>query len=261
MSTIVRASRLWIFTAMLAMGAQPALGLELNGHLEWARRVELGTPVSGVVERIPAKVGERVKEGAGLVFLDQRRFNAEVDKAQAEMGRLKRVLAEAEKELGRAKELYDRTLLSNHDLELTNIEYATARAKFSAAKAALVDARLNLEYSAVRAPFAAVVLHISAEKGQSVVSRLEASPLVTLAESGRMIARVLIPEEQVDTLTEGDEATVTVGGRKFSGRVRGVGLEPASGTRPSGYPVDILFNYDPTEIVLRAGRKAEVLLP
>jgi RND family efflux transporter MFP subunit len=261
MSTIERVPRLWLFGALLAMAAQPALALELNGQLEWSRRVELSTSVSGVVERVPVNAGEHVKEGAGLVYLDQRRFKSEVDKAEAEVGRLKRVLAEAKKELGRAKELYDRTLLSNHDLEVARIEHATALANFSAAKAALVDARLKLEYSVVRAPFPAVVLQVGAQKGQTVVSRLEAKPLVTVAESGRMIARVVVPEEQVGTLSEGDEATATVAGRKFTGRVARVGLEPANKTRPSGYPVDVLFDYDPAQVVLRAGQKAEVRLP
>lgn len=249
-----------LLAGMLLIMADAVAAQQFDGTLHWARRVALSTPVSGVVERIPVQVGQRVQEGEGLLYLDQRGLKAEVNKAQAETARLKRVLDEARRELERAQELYDRTLLSDHDLELARIEQATAEARYAAARAALVDAKLALEYSVIRAPFPAVVLSIEAEKGQTVVSELEARPLVTVAESGRMAARISVPEEQLDSVTEGEEATVVIGGRQFSGRVARVGLEPVTETRPSGYPVDIVFDYDPAQGLLRAGRKAEVRL-
>jgi len=243
----------------LALAAAPATALELDGNLQWARRVELSTPVSGVVDRIPVEVGQRVDQGTGLLYLDQRRPEAAVEEAEAEQARLQSVLAEARRELERARELYDRTLLSEHDLELAKIEYATARANFASAKAALVDARLDLEYSVIRAPFPALVLAVNAQKGQTVVSELEAKPLVTVAESHRMVARILVSEEQVSEIAEGDGATVGMQGRTFPGRVERVGLEPVG--EAGRYAVDILFDYDPGEGVLRAGRKVEVNVP
>lgn len=263
MSTFEHRPKPWSTGALagaLLVMADVVAAQQFDGNLRWARRVELSTPVSGVVERIPVEAGQRVEEGMGLLYLDQRRPKAEVNKAEAEAARLKRVLDEARRELERAQELYDRTLLSDHDLEVARIEQATAQARYAAARAALVEARLALEYSVIRAPFPAVVLSVDAEKGQTVVSELEARPLVTVAESGRMVVRITITEEQLDTVTEGGEATVVVGGREFTGRVASVGLEPASEIRPSGYPVDILFNYDPAQGQLRAGRKAEVRL-
>jgi len=246
---------------MLVAAAAPAYGLELTGSLQWARRVELGTPVSGVIERIPAKAGQQVEEGTGLVYLDRRGLKADLAKAEAEAERLKKSLAEAKRELDRSEQLYARTLLSDHDLELARIDYAAAEAEYASARATLVQARLDLEYSVVRAPFPAIILTVHAEKGQTVVSNLEAEPLVTVAEAGRMVATLPVSEKQFDEVVEGSDATIRLDGREFSGRVTKIGLEPLDDSGVARYPVEVVFAYDTRDGLLRAGRKVKVRLP
>ena len=199
---------------LLLLCAAPVWAAGTPGTLEWARRVELSTPVSGVVATVNVEPGDQVDKGEALVALDQRGFHAEVLRARADKRRLAQALAEAKRQRNRAQELYDRTLLSQHDLDLAKIAYTTARAKYEAADAALIQAMLDLEYSTVRAPFAGVVLARPAQVGQTVVSRLRSVPLVVRAERRRAGAGTAGEEGAGEGLSVGERAGGRLGGEQ-----------------------------------------------
>lgn len=243
---------------MVSAGAIAAA--EVPATVQWSQRVELGTPVSGVVARVNVAAGAQVRKGAILLALDDRRFKAELAQARAEAERLQQVHAEAERENERAQELYDRTLLSDHELEVTKIALATSAAQYQAAKTAVTQAELNLEYSAVRAPFDARVLEVRAGVGQAVAADLAAVPLVTVAEAGRRAIRAALEENRLSTVRAGQSLDVRVGGKTYTGKVMHVGLEPIAQTATLSYPVDILIEV-PEDAGLRAGQPAAVVLP
>ncbi|MDE2089288.1 MAG: efflux RND transporter periplasmic adaptor subunit, partial [Gammaproteobacteria bacterium] len=157
---------------VLMMCALPVWAAELAATLHWYRRVELGTPVSGVIAAVPVRPGDRVKRGQPLVRLDARAFQAEVDKAGAVLYQRTQDRAEAKRALDRAQTLYAQTVLSTHELDLAKLGFATAAARYREARANLALARLDLEHSVVRAPYDGVVLSRAAQVGQTVVSRL-----------------------------------------------------------------------------------------
>lgn len=246
---------------VLALGASPLWARDLAATLEWARRVELGTLVSGTVHRVSVDPGDRVKRDQVLIKLDARGFEAEVARTSAELARYEKVLEEATREWDRAKELYERTVLSDHELQLAEIGYVEADANYRSAKALLTQAELDLHYSAVRAPFDGVAIRRDAELGQTVVSRLQSMPLVVVAETGRMVARAWVSLDEAAGVIAGQALEVSIAGVRYAGTVRHLGLEPAA--RDGGearYVLDVLFEYPP-ERILRAGQKALVHLP
>lgn len=244
---------------LLGLLAWPLQAAELEASVDWVRRVELGTPVSGVVTEVHADPGDRVAEGAPLVTLDPRPLAAALSSAEARQAKAEPARAEAERELERARELYERTLLSTHDLQLAEIGFAAADAELQAAQAAVQRARLDLEYSVVRAPFAGVVLARPAEPGQSVVSRLEARPLVVVAEARRRLAGSTATAEVIDGLQMGQEVTVQVDGDAVPGTVRHLGLEPVEpGVRPPRYALEVVFE---SPRPLRRGKEVVLILP
>jgi len=255
----------WRIRAMvccvLALCASPLWAQDLAATLEWARRVELGTQVSGTIHQVSVNTGDRVKRGQVLVKLDARGFAAEVARTSAELARFEKALEEATRELDRAKELYERTVLSDHELQLAEIGHVEADANYRGAQAALTQAELDLHYSAIRAPFDGVTVRRDAELGQTVVSRLQAAPLVVVAETGRMVARALVSLDEVAGVTGGQALEVSVAGERYRGTVRHLGLEPAAQEGGAArYLLDVLFEYPP-ERILRAGQKAVVHLP
>lgn len=244
---------------LLAGVARGVSAEDVTASLAWARRVVLSTPVSGNVVEVPVSPGDRVREGEPLVKLDPRPFQARVLEAEAEVARLQPAREEAQRELERAQELYDRTVLSNHELQLARIALAELEAQVQAAQARLTQAQLELEYSTVRAPFDGTVVDCSAQVGQTVVSRLRSVPLVTLVEAARMRARAEVPGHRLADLQPGGELRVRVDGTEYAGRLDRVGLEPA---QPGGdrYPIDVVFDVGP-ETRLRPGTPAAVEIP
>ncbi|HDO21462.1 MAG TPA: efflux RND transporter periplasmic adaptor subunit [Nitrospirae bacterium] len=251
-----------VLTCVMLLAVTSALqAAEVKGTLEWSRRVELGTPVSGIVSGVLADTGDHVNKGQPLVRLDGRLFRARVSKASAEVKGADTALEEAGRVLKRAEELHNLTVLSDHELQLARVGFATADAKYQAAKADLTRAELDMEYSVVRAPYDGVILKRQVEAGQTIVTRLQAEPLFVLAEAGRMLARTMLTGKQISTLAIGKEVPVVVAGRTYKGVIKRLGMEPVSaGAGKVLYAVDVQFSFDP-EAGLRAGQEAEVIFP
>ena len=228
---------------------------EREAVLQWQRMVPLGTPVSGVVIKVNVRPGNRVEKGEVLLQLDDRVRMARVTALEAELKRAKNNRDESARELERTQDLYDRTLISQHELELVRIQKDAGEAQFQTAKARLVQAQIDLEYSSVRAPFAGWVVDRNVEVGQTVVSELQAEPLVTMVEANLMFARAQVAGSDLGTLKVGDKANVELKGVSYRGNIYHIGLNPIVG-KEDHYNVDVAF--DTGGKLFRAGQAAKV---
>jgi RND family efflux transporter MFP subunit len=246
MKTIL-ASLAVCLTALSANAAQyPAV-------LAWAQRVVLSTPVSGVVTAVSTGAGERVTAGQALVELDKRPFSSALRKAEAQAHKHKLNRDEAERELSRTRELYERTVISVHDLQVEEIAFASAEADYASARAELETARLHLEYASVQAPFPGLVLEVAVAPGETVINTEHATPMITLAQDRPMTAQAQLPADAAGRLLPGQAATVLVNEQRYPGKVIQVGAEADSSGR---YAVSVAF--DPGDSTLRAGLPARI---
>ena len=244
---------------MLCTGA--AVAADLEGRLDWARKVTLSVPVSGLVEEVQVSVGERVQAGQILFRLDPRPFRNRMARARAELDRVLPAREEAQREFERAEELYDRTVLSEHERQLARIALARADAEQRVAESALAQAELELEYSVVRSPFDALILESRVEVGQTVVTRHESTPLMILVEAGRMLVRVPVSLERVAGLEAGDGITVRLGKRRFQGQFRRVHPEPSAPVDDEPrYKIEVAVRVPPGDRIY-AGQRVLVELP
>lgn len=165
------------------MAAIALAGLSLLGtNPLWAAdKVELTTRVSGVVESVLVKPGQRVKKGAVLLRLDRTILQARLEEATADHARAQADEADAKREQGRAQELYDRTVSSTSELEAAELRYARAQAALSAALARRVIAQKNLADAELKAPFDGVVSAIPGGSGTVVVADCQPKPLIVLS--------------------------------------------------------------------------------
>lgn len=255
--------RLHLLIATLFCLASPlAQALEISAQLHWSKRVAMSTPMSGVIKMVNAQAGQRVKKGTVMISLDQRGFKAAVNMAKAKVTNLNEVQLEAKREQDRAQELYDRTVLSDHDLQTAKNGYTAALSKYETAKAELVQAQLDLEYSSLTAPFDAMVLQRNGEIGQTVVSQLKPEALLVIADANHMLARGQIARDDLTGINlNGDiqkrSATVVVNGQRYKGTVRQVGMEPIAG-KEGLYLIEVEFK--PGKRSLRAGQQAKIQL-
>lgn len=234
----------------------PVSAKDWPAHLDWSRRVSLSVPVSGIVTQVNAKLGDRVKAGEILLQLEQEGFKARVDSAQADLVQARHNLKEANREWQRAKELYERTVLSDVSLQKAKTVLVKARSRYNVRQATLKKEKLNLKYSTLQAPFEGMVVRREVELGQTIVSRLQANPLMILVEWGSMLAKFTVAEESLNDFKEGAKATVIINNRRFNGSVVSIGLEPVRKNETSRYEVQVRFSTQGQ--LLRAGQKGLV---
>ena len=151
------------------------------GPLWAAERVELTTRVSGVVAEVLVKPGQRVKKGAVLLRLDKTVLQARLDEATAEQARANADEEDAQRELGRAEELFNRTVSSTSELEAATLRHARAKAALSGANARRVIAQKNLSDAELKAPFNGVVSSVPGGPGTVVTADCQPKPLVILS--------------------------------------------------------------------------------
>lgn len=246
--------------ALALLLTTPAAAAEsFDAALAWARRVELGLPGHGVVAEVAVEEGEQVAAGALLLRLDPRLPRARVARHEALLARLQPALREARLELERAQELYDRTLLAEHELETARIALARAEGEAAAARAELAEARLLLEETELRAPFHARVVRRLVQPGQVVASRLRAEPLLVVADAATLEAWAPVDIDALKRFTVGMALEVEVDGRRHAARVTRLGLEPEAGDGPPRYRVVAAFAAPGDG--LRAGQPARLWLP
>lgn len=193
-----------------------------DGVVDWAQRTALSTATSGVVEKVLVRAGDRVKKGDTLMQLEQRALRARMAQAMAELKHQKLLREEATRELQRSQELYDRTLLADHDLQLAKIADADAEASYQRSRAAYHQAQEDLNNSEIKAPFDAVVVTRMVQPAETVVTELRAEPMLVVAASGKMLVRFPLVAGDLASLSLGQEVIVEAMGQHYQGKIEAI---------------------------------------
>jgi RND family efflux transporter MFP subunit len=172
---------------MRHVAAMALAGLSLGGaSLSWAAdKLELTTRVSGVVDEVLVKTGQRVKKGTVLLRLGKTVLQARLDEATAEQARAQADEADARRELDRAQELFNRTVSSTSELEAATLRHARAQAALAAAGARRVIAQKDLDDADLMAPIDGVVSALPGGPGTVVTADCQPKTLVILSPGRR----------------------------------------------------------------------------
>ena len=125
---------------------------EFSGQLEAAEYVELRSRVNGVVDQVHFTDGATVSRGQTLFTIDPRPFAAEVARLESQLVSAKARAELAGTGLARAQKLVEANFISKQELDQLTAVSKTSSSDIQAAEAALRSARLNLEFTTVRAP-------------------------------------------------------------------------------------------------------------
>lgn len=125
---------------------------EFTARLEAPDTVEVRPRVAGTVEAVRFKEGQFVRKGDPLFTIDTRAFRAEVARAEAQIAALKTQVELARTDLARSEKLVAVNAVSSQEIDQLRSTLRTAEANLKGAEAALVQARLNVEYANVTAP-------------------------------------------------------------------------------------------------------------
>src|SRR6267378_3016845 len=125
---------------------------EYIGRLESPETVEIRARVSGYLDKVHFKEGKEVKKGDLLFTIDRRPYRAEYDRAEADHQRAESQADLAKNDAERAKNLIATKAISAEDFDTRTKTYTSALAAVKSAGAAMDSARLNLEFTEIRAP-------------------------------------------------------------------------------------------------------------
>lgn len=167
-----------------------------SGRVEAVESVELRPRVSGYIDKVNYDEGQEVRKGDVLFTIDARSYQAEHDRARAELARARTQASLARSESDRAKRLSEQQAISTETWEQRRAAADQAGAQVQAAQAALDAAALNLEFTRVRAP-------ISGRAGRAMVT---AGNLVTAGDAASVLT-TLVSLDKVHVYFDADEAT------------------------------------------------------
>jgi RND family efflux transporter MFP subunit len=152
---------------------------EFTGRIEPVETVEIRPRVSGYIQEVRFQSGQLVKQGDLLFQIDPRWHQASFDQRQAEFQQAKAHLENARREAERTPQLLTNNAISVEESDARQSRYEEAKSAMLAAQAGLDSARLDLEYTQVRAPIAGRVSRALLTQGNYVSGLAGAATVLT----------------------------------------------------------------------------------
>lgn len=143
---------------------------DFTGRLQAVDTVQVRPRVGGYVESVHFKEGALVKKDQLLFQIDPRPYKAEVDRLAAGLAQAKAELALAEANAARGRRLLDQRAISREEADRLQTAAESARAQVASTAASLQAARLNLDFTQVRAPIDGRVSNAQVTPGNLVSS-------------------------------------------------------------------------------------------
>ncbi|HCV79562.1 MAG TPA: efflux transporter periplasmic adaptor subunit [Zunongwangia profunda] len=152
---------------------------EYSGRFEASNRVEVRARVSGFLEKVNFSDGQMVEKGQVLFVIDQRPFRIELERAKAGYEQALASLKTAEDNYNRVESLKETGALSTEEYDRRKQAFVHARASLELAAASVDHAKLNLEFTEVKAPISGLVSRDKVNEGNIIDGGSANSTLLT----------------------------------------------------------------------------------
>jgi HlyD family secretion protein len=245
-----------------------------TGILSALVTVQVGSQVSGSIQKLYADFNSPVKKGQIIAKIDPRLFQASLENARANYAQAKATLMKdevqarfAERQSKRQGVLVKDKLIAPADFDTAESAAGTSLAQVEAdkanvqqARAILHQAEVNLALTNIVSPTDGVVISRNVDVGQTVAASLSAPIIFVIAEDLRkMQVDTSVAEADVGKLSAGMDATFVVDaypGERFRGKVRQI--RNAAQTLQNVVTYDAVIDVDNSELKLRPGMTANV---
>ncbi|MBD0777916.1 efflux RND transporter periplasmic adaptor subunit [Maribacter sp. ANRC-HE7] len=231
-----------------------------TGTIEPITQVEVGTQVSGVVEKIYVDYNSIVKEGQLIAELDKTNLKAALTQAQASYDNAVSQRNYMQTIFERQKTLYENQVISKSDYDDALYNYETAKGTVTQRLSDLERARTNLSYADIYSPIDGVVLSRAIDEGQTVAASFSTPTLFTIAQDLKeMQVEADVDEADIGGVKEGQRVTFTVDaylGETFEGTVTQVRLDYTETSNVITYTV--VIKADNPDLKLKPGLTATI---
>ena len=216
------AGGIWLFTGKTSKGgirletakagrSSISNTVTATGTVEPVTEVEVGTQVSGIIDKLYADYKDVVKAGQLIAEMDKVNLKAELASAEAQLASSKSEYEYQQKNYARNKILFEKKLISDADYETSTYNYEKAKAAYEQNQAAMVKVKRNLEYATITSPIDGVVINRAVEEGQTVAAGFETPTLFTIAaDLTKMQVIADVDEADIGNVENGQRVSFTV---------------------------------------------------
>lgn len=247
-----------------------------TGSLNPVITVDVGSQVSGKIDKLYVDFNSRVKEGQVIAELDQAQFitrvkqnEANYKSAEASLEKTKVTLDNTKKKYDRAMNLFEKDLISFEEKEAIETQYYSAMADIQSSEARLEQAdsqldssKVDLTYTIIKSPIDGIVINRRVNIGQTVAASFQAPVLFQIANDlSKMQVECSVDEADIGKVKEGQKVRFTVDAfpdENFTGKISQVRYAPEIVQNVVTYTTIVEVNNP--EMKLRPGMTATVSL-
>jgi HlyD family secretion protein len=245
-----------------------------TGNLAAVVTVQVGTQVSGTIQKLFVDFNSVVKRGQPIAQIDPALFNAQVEQgrgnfinAEAGLQKAKADLIDAKRTLERNRQLVKDGIIAQSDFDTAETRYEGAAAVVKGAEGSVAQtrgsysqARTNLNYSTIKSPVDGTVVSRNVDVGQTVAASFQTPTLFTIAQDlTKMEIDTSVDEADISRVREGQPVTFTVDAypeSRFKGKVTQIRNAPVITQNVVTYVV--IVGVDNRELKLKPGMTANV---
>lgn len=233
-----------------------------TGTVEPVTLVDVGTQVSGIIDKLYVDYNDHVTAGQLIAEMDKVTLEAELEQAEARLASSKTEYEYRMKNYLRTKTLYEKELVSDSEYDEALYLYETAKNTYEENKASIIGVRRNLGYATITSPIDGVVISRAVEEGQTVAAGFETPTLFTIANDLTDMQVVAdVDEADIGYVDEGQRVDFTVDAYPddvFTGTVKQVRMEAA--TESSVVTYEVVITASNPDLKLKPGLTANVTI-
>ncbi len=280
---VIIASSIWYMTNRTTESSYKTVRIEkgnivslisATGTVNAVKTVQVGSQVSGTIQKLYVDYNSRVKQGQIIAEIDPSLFLAQVEQArgnnlssQAALQKARVTLADAKRTMERNKTLINQGIVAQSDFDASQTAFDSAVAGVKSAEAgvtqtrgSLMQAETNLKNSVIRSPVDGVVISRSIDVGQTVAASFQTPTLFSIAQDlTKMQIETSVDEADISRAQLDQPATFTVDAypeKVFKGKVTQIRSAPITVQNVVTYIV--VVQVDNRDLHLKPGMTANV---
>lgn len=235
------------------------------GEIGPAEQVSVKPEINGKIDQLAVDLGDHVKKGAILVSLDDKELQNKRSTYLTDIERSKLQLEQADRNFGRAEELFKSGLLPKQDYENTRTDFALAKNSLERAQRELTILEEQLTKTKIIAPFDCTILTRPVSMGQAVSGSggfNSGTEVLTIADLNAMVINAHINQADITRLKVDQEVEVTleaVADVRIVGKVERIAPQATIKNATKGFAVRVVLkNLDDK---VRPGMTANIKIP
>ncbi len=199
--------------------------VEVEAKLGWADRQYYAFPVTGVVSALKVRVGDKVEKGQLLASLDSRPFQYRMQQCEARVKKAEPAVFDARLDLNHAEELFERSVLSEVELQRIDSRYKSLNAELDILRAECKVNRWEAQQASLTAREPSYVLSHTLVQGMVISTENQAQSRLELVSANEATATSWLSSQQKSQLKLSDKVEVDIDGQVFPAKVDSVELQ------------------------------------